>query len=142
MIRFLEAHRYLLENRPQCFHHGDFHIGNMVISDTGELGIIDFNRLDFGDPWEEFNRIIWCAGESGSFASGRINGYFDGQSVPDSFFKYLALYVCSNQLGGLYWAEQFGETEVDTFLAQTVEVLEWFDNFNQYVPAWYVPYFS
>jgi len=32
----------------------------------------DFNRLDYGDPWEEFNRIVWCAGISKQFASGRI----------------------------------------------------------------------
>lgn len=48
------------ENRPQCFQHGDYHIGNMMI-ENGKLVVIDFDRYDFGDPWEEFNRIVWCA---------------------------------------------------------------------------------
>jgi len=26
-----------------------------------ELIIIDFDRYDFGAPWEEFNRIVWSA---------------------------------------------------------------------------------
>lgn len=29
----------------------------MIISPEGKLSIIDFNRNDYGDPWEEVNRI-------------------------------------------------------------------------------------
>ncbi|MEK3769068.1 hypothetical protein MKY14_10950 [Paenibacillus sp. FSL R5-0887] len=28
------------------------------------------DRFDYGDPWEEFNRIPWCALTSPEFASG------------------------------------------------------------------------
>jgi len=31
----------------------------MVIAADNGLFIIDFNRFDFGDPWEEFNRIVF-----------------------------------------------------------------------------------
>ena len=61
IIDYIENNRYLLSGRPQCFHHGDYHVGNMIISPDNELSIIDFNRWDFGDPWEEFNRIVWSA---------------------------------------------------------------------------------
>ena len=50
----------MLANRPQSFQHGDYHIGNMMI-ENNKIVIIDFDRYDFGDPWEEFNRIVWCA---------------------------------------------------------------------------------
>ena len=46
----------------------------MIITPENKLGIIDFNRFDYGDPWEEFNRIVWCAQASTEFASGYING--------------------------------------------------------------------
>lgn len=59
-IACIEQNRHLLKNRPQCFQHGDYHIGNMMI-ENGKLVVIDFDRYDFGDPWEEFNRIVWCA---------------------------------------------------------------------------------
>lgn len=85
IINYIEENRHLLKNRPQCFQHGDYHIGNMIITPSNELGIIDFNRFDYGDPWEEFNRITWCAEVSPEFASGYINGYFNNE-VPDLFF--------------------------------------------------------
>jgi len=83
-IRHINSLRHLLEGRPQVFQHGDYHCCNMVITADGKLGIIDFNRLDYGDPWEEFNRIVWCASVSGPFASGRINGYFAAGVVEDA----------------------------------------------------------
>lgn len=87
---YIAANRHLLKNRPQCWQHGDYHIGNMMLDRNGKLQIIDFDRSDFGDPWEEFNRIVWCAQKSPLFASGMVNGYFDG-SVPMEFWRLLAL---------------------------------------------------
>ncbi|ALP39220.1 aminoglycoside phosphotransferase (plasmid) [Paenibacillus sp. IHB B 3084] len=136
-ISFIEQHRYLLENRPQTFQHGDYHVGNMVVTPSGELGIIDFNRLDYGDPWEEFNRITWCAGLSPLFASGRIHGYFNND-VPDVFFRLMALYIASNQLSSIHWAIQFGKKEVDDMVHRAEEVLEAYDNFQIYIPKWYL----
>lgn len=69
--------RELLRDRPQCFQHGDYHIGNMMVDQDG-LAIIDFDRYDFGDPWEEFNRIVWCAQTAPAFACGMVDGYFGG----------------------------------------------------------------
>lgn len=56
-IDYINENRHLLKNRPQVYQHGDYHIGNMMIDRSGRLCIIDFNRNDYGDPWEEFNRI-------------------------------------------------------------------------------------
>lgn len=60
IIEYINNNRHLLANRPQCYQHGDYHIGNMMI-ENGKIVIIDFDRYDFGDPWEEFNRIVWTA---------------------------------------------------------------------------------
>lgn len=137
LIDYIEQNRSLLINRPQSFQHGDYHVGNMIIAPKGELGIIDFNRMDYGDPWEEFNRITWCAEISPMFASGYINGYFDG-NAPDLFFRLMALYIASNQLSSIPWAIPFGEEEVNTMLRQVQSVLKWYDDFNTYIPSWYV----
>ena len=135
MMTYINANRYLLKNRPQSFQHGDYHIGNMMI-EHGKLVIIDFDRYDFGDPWEEFNRIVWCAQESPIFASGMVNGYFDNE-VPLKFWKLLALYISSNMLSSIPWAIPFGESEVQTMLNQAKDVLEWYDNMNNPIPSWY-----
>lgn len=137
IIEYIEHNRYLLDNRPQCFQHGDYHAGNMIITKSRELGIIDFNRLDYGDPWEEFNRITWCADISAVFASGRINGYFD-HDVPALFFRLMALYIASNQLSSIPWAIKFGHEEVNTMLRQAENVLKWYDGFETCIPKWYI----
>ena len=97
---------------------------------------IRFNRNDYGDPWEEFNRIVWCAQKAPLFASGMVNGYFD-DNVPMEFWRLLALYISSNTLSSVYWAIPFGQDEVNTMLNQAKEVLSWYDNMRNLVPTWY-----
>jgi len=55
IIEYINANRHLIKTRPSSFHHGDYHLGNMGLPKERLLYIIDFNRWDFGDPWEEFN---------------------------------------------------------------------------------------
>ncbi len=135
-IDYINENRHLLKNRPQVYQHGDYHLGNMMIGRDGRLYIIDFNRNDYGDPWEEFNRIVWCAQKAPLFASGMVDGYFDGD-VPMNFWKLLALYISSNTLSSLYWAIPFGQDEVNTMLDQAKDVLSWYDTMRNPVPTWY-----
>lgn len=136
-LDFISNNRHLLSDRPQSYQHGDYHIGNMMIDRNGVLTIIDFDRNDFGDPWEEFNRIVWCAQAAPAFASGMVDGYFYGK-VPLKFWKLLALYICSNTLSSLPWAIPFGEAEITTMKKQAAQVLEWYANMTTPVPSWYV----
>jgi len=136
VIDYLEKNRRLLENRPQCFRHGDYHVGNMMI-ENGELKIIDFDRYDFGDPWEEFNRIVWSADASPYFATGQLCGYFGGEP-PIEFFKLLAFYIASNTMSSIYWAIPFGQSDLDTMMKQSQDVLAWFSNMQNPIPTWYL----
>lgn len=135
-LEYLAQNRHLLQNRPQSYQHGDYHIGNMMIDLEGVLTIIDFDRDDFGDPWEEFNRIVWCAQAAPAFASGIVDGYFDGH-IPMEFWRLLALYISSNALSSLPWAIPFGEEEIQVMRKQTAQVLQWYDGMKNVVPAWY-----
>ncbi|MCH5278243.1 MAG: phosphotransferase [Christensenellaceae bacterium] len=135
-INYIDSNRHLIKNRPQVYQHGDYHIGNMMIDADGHLQIIDFNRNDYGDPWEEFNRIVWCAQRSHLFASGMVDGYFDG-NVPIEFWKLLALYISSNTLSSVYWAIPFGENEINTMLDQAREILIWHNHMENPIPTWY-----
>lgn len=135
-LQYLAENRHLLSDRPQTYQHGDYHIGNMMVDREGVLTIIDFDRDDFGDPWEEFNRIVWCAQAAPPFAAGMVDGYFDGQ-VPLDFWKLLALYISCNTLGSLPWAVTFGEPEITTMKNQAAQVLDWYENMTNVVPTWY-----
>ena len=135
-IDFLNENRELLKNRPQVLQHGDYHIGNFMIGEDREIYVIDFDRFDVGDPWEEFNRIVWSAQVSPAIASGMIDGYFDDK-VPDLFWKLLAVYILSNLIGALPWAIPYGE-EVSVMQNQAKEILEWYDDMKQIIPGWYM----
>jgi len=139
MIAYINSHRHLLNNRSQCMQHGDYHCGNLVLTPDHHVDVIDFNRFDVAEPWEEFNRIVWCAQASPLFASGRINGYFHEEgAVPSDFFPLVTMYILSNQLSSLPWAIPFGQKEIDVMLKQAKEVLSWYDGCTRDVPNWYL----
>ena len=135
-IDYVNAHRHLLKDRPRTYQHGDYHIGNMMIGNDQQLYIIDFNRNDFGDPWEEFNRIVWCAQAAPAFATGMVNGYF-ANAVPMEFWELLALYISSNTLSSIPWAIPFGEEQIQVMLNQAHDVLRWYDDMRNPIPTWY-----
>lgn len=135
-IDYINAHRHLLKNRLQTYQHGDYHIGNMMIGDDKQLYIIDFNRYGFGDPWEEFNRIVWCAQVSPLFATGMVNGYFDND-IPAQFWELLAFYISSYAISAVAWAVPFGQNQVQVMEEQVKDVLTWYENMTRTVPTWY-----
>ncbi len=132
----IEASRHLLTDRPQSFQHGDYHIGNMMVDNRGKLYIIDFDRFDFGDPWEEFNRIPFSVRCSPLFATGIMDGYFT-EEVPEEFWKLLTLYLSSNTLSSLPWAIPYGEEQIVFMRQQAAEILVWYDDMKRTVPSWY-----
>lgn len=134
LIDYLNSNRHLISSSHITTHHGDYHLGNMLLGE--ELYIIDFERHDIGEPWEEFNRIVWCAQSAPAFAAGRIDGYFDGE-VPDEFFRRLLIYIASNILSSIAWAVQFGVEQTAVMIRQADEVMEWYDDMQTVVPSFY-----
>lgn len=125
-----------LEGRPQCFQHGDYHVGNFLLGNDGNLGILDFDRWDIGDPWEEFNRLTWCREASTIFTKAMILAYFDN-ALPEMFFELLFLYMGTNLLGSIAWAQDFGEEEV----AVTLKLIQRFESdtahYTTVKPLWF-----
>lgn len=135
-LDYINTYQHLLKDRPQCYQHGDFHIGNMMLDKELKLTIIDFDRDDYGDPWEEFNRIVWSAQKTPIFSTGMINGYFNNE-VPINFWQLLALYISCNTLSSLPWAIRFGQSQIDIMKLQANDILKWYDLKKDPVPAWY-----
>ena len=135
-LNYIIENRNLLNTCKQTLHHGDFHEGNLILTPENKVLPIDFNRFDYGDPWEEFNRIVWSKDLSPEFASGQIDGYFK-DVVPEDFWKLLLLYISSNTIGSLPWAVPFGEGEVTTMMNQAAGNLKDYDFMKTYIPRWY-----
>ena len=136
-VGYLQENIGLCARRPAACLHGDYHLGNMMMAAGDRLTVIDFDRAGYGDPWQDFRRIVWCAQRSPAFAAGMVNGYFEGD-VPMLFWRILALYTAGNALGAIAWAIPFGQGEVDVILNQGRDVLEWYDGMRQVVPSWYL----
>ena len=132
----IDKNRQLIKKRPTKFQHGDYHTGNMILSEDKTLKVIDFNRFDYGDPWEEFNRIDFTVEMSPLFATGQLHGYFEGEPTSE-FFKLLQLYISVNALNALPWAEQYSVKDVETMKEKANHMLEWYTDRTTDIPSWY-----
>lgn len=136
LLKYLNDNKTLLLLRPQSIHHGDFHIGNIIISQNQELSIIDWHTVDFdnyGDPWYEFNRIDT---NYTAFASGQIYGYFNGE-VPTEFWRLFAYYISASAITSIVWAKYNSIESMDEILDRNKEILIWFDDMKSLTPKWY-----
>jgi aminoglycoside phosphotransferase (APT) family kinase protein len=136
VIDYLQANTHLLNDREITLQHGDYHLGSFVVTDNGKLGVIDFNRSSIGDPWEEYDRYVFTWRISCGFANGQIDGYFNG-TVPDKFFRLMALYNATNMLASIPWAIPFGKKEVETMTGNADLVYNSYNRFTTHIPDWY-----
>lgn len=136
ILKYLEANSHLLCDRPQTLHHGDFHLGNMVIDKNGQLHVIDWDTADFdniGDPWYEFH----CIGvKRPVFAAGQIDGYF-AHNVPEMFWKLLAFYQAGSAITSIVWAKYFAPACMKEIMKLNADILDWYDGMNRIIPTWY-----
>lgn len=135
--QFIQNNISYVSDRPQTLQHGDFHVGNLIITRQQKLGLIDFNRLDFGDPWEEFCRLTTFSRRvSIPFTRGQINGYFNNQP-PDLFFRLMALYTAIDAHFSIIWAIPFGGKEIAGSLERSKMNYRDYQGFETYIPVWY-----
>lgn len=136
-VDFFERHKDLIWKQPPAYLHGDFHPGNMILTPSGKLGIIDFNRWEIGDPYEEFYKLESFGTESSiPYCIGQIDAYFD-DAIPEEFWKTMAVYVAHASLFSIVWAERFGQKDIDEMVLRCRRAMDDYDNFHQIVPKWY-----
>jgi len=139
-LKVLKEGLPLLEGRPLRLQHGDFHPGNMLVMAHGGLGIIDFDRCDYSDPYEEFYKAeLFSRHLSIAFTNGQIHSYFEGDP-PSDFWNVLAVYLAGVMLYSPVWAIPFGQGQIDYMKSLSKLVLEDFNGFKSSLPAWYVPF--
>lgn len=136
-VQFLKEHMDEIWSVPPVYLHGDFHPGNLVLGKDGEIGVIDFNRWEVGDPYEEFYKLQSFGIElSIPYCIGQIDAYFNYE-VPKNFFRILAVYVAHASLYSIKWAERFGQEDVDDMVKRCRAAFEDYDDFARVIPKWY-----
>ena len=135
IIEYYQKYAYLMKDRPLVFSHGDYHLGNMVIN-NGHIGVVDFDKVNPADPYDEFKPFCWNVMRNEYFETGLINGYFKN-NVPADFFKILKFYTAESLISHLPWAVEFGEEEIKIADEIAIMQMKWYDNFKLEIPTWY-----
>ncbi|MBU5484586.1 phosphotransferase [Clostridium sp. MSJ-11] len=137
VIDYVKSNIDKIDLLPPVYKHGDFHVGNLIFTPDKHLGVIDFNRWECGDPYEEFYKVQSFDVEvSIPFSIGQIDGYFDHQP-PRGFWEILAVYVAHASLFSIAWSEKFGDNEIKGMKRRAMMTFQDYDNFQSIIPHWY-----
>lgn len=141
-INYVKQNIDKIWSKSPVYQHGDYHPGNLIYTKDGSIGVIDFNRWEVGDPYEEFYKLESFGIESSiPYCVGQIEAYFD-DNVPEDFWSALAVYVAHASLYSIKWAEKFGQEEIDGMTERCRRAFGNYDNFREYIPRWYEDYRS
>ena len=103
ILEYITQNADLLLNRPQCFIHGDYHEGNLMVDSDGKIYVIDLLDEGFGnnaDPWYDFK--TFGENDNAYFSTGFVQGYFGGDP-PQKFWDVLTYYYVTAALTGIVW---------------------------------------
>lgn len=141
-INYVKQNIDKIWSKAPVYQHGDYHPGNLIYTKEGNIGVIDFNRWEVGDPYEEFYKLESFGIESSiPYCIGQIDAYFDDK-IPEDFWIALAVYVAHASLYSIKWAEKFGQEEIDGMKERCRRAFENYDEFRRFIPKWYVEYMS
>ena len=136
-IRFVKQNINKMWRKAPTYLHGDYHPGNLIYVQNEKIGVIDFNRWEVGDPYEEFYKLeSFGIEESIPYCVGQIDEYFN-DVIPIDFWETLAVYVAHASLYSVKWAEEFGSAEIEGMKKRCEIAFENYNNFKEVVPVWY-----
>ena len=124
-------------SKDAAYLHGDFHPGNLIYMGNGSIGVIDFNRWEVGDPYEEFYKLESFGRDlSTAYCIGQLDAYFN-DCIPDDFWEISTVYVAHASVFSIKWAEKFGQEDVDNMVKRCLLAFEDYDYFKRTIPLWY-----
>lgn len=136
-VKYVKDNIHKIWKEKPVYLHGDFHPGNLIYLENGKIGVIDFNRWEVGDPYEEFYKLESFARElSIPYCIGQIQAYFE-DDIPENFWSTLAVYVAHASLFSIQWAEKFGQADIDGMVERCMVAFEDYDYFKKNIPVWY-----
>ncbi|QWU13551.1 Predicted kinase, aminoglycoside phosphotransferase (APT) family [Paenibacillus sophorae] len=139
VMEFIESRLPLMKESANLLQHDDFHTGNLIVQDRRLAGIIDFNRLDFGDPVHEFIKVgLFSSEVSHPFCIGQIKGYHQGQEPDEMFWQLYSLYMAMALISSVVWSIKFVPEETDGMMARIHRVMEDHAGFGSVRPKWYI----
>lgn len=120
--------------------HGDFHIGNLLLTAGGKLAVMDFDRRQVGDRWQDFQRAqTFSVPRSTAFVNGQIHAYFMGDP-PQEFWEAFAYEAAYGAIRQIVWVESLGANAIEQMQMSYARAARDFRGFTPCEPPrWYVP---
>lgn len=138
VLPFIQKNLQLLEGRPSCVQHYDFHPGNIIIEGNQFTGLIDMQKIRYGDPVNEFYKMEYFnVPVSVHYCRGVFDGYHGNQPIPHSFWALHRLYAAIHVMSAEVWANEVALNQQEKFKKYTLFTLDQFDEFELLIPKWY-----
>lgn len=140
MVAFIQNNLHLTENRPMTFLHGDYQGRNIVVDEDCNVGAIDFERTAYGDPYEEFNRMMtYTRRWSVEFCRGQVDGYFEGEQIPENFWQIVAFHCALNLITTIVFGVHTKQKHIyeENEIAKQV-IYDDFKGYTCFPPDWFV----
>lgn len=140
MVDFINNNLDLLNNRPMTFLHGDYQGRNIIVDEQCNVCAIDFERAAYGDPYEEFNRMMtYTRRWSIDFCRGQVDGYFEGESIPDNFWRIVAFHCALNLITTIVFGLHTNQKHIyeENELAKQI-IYDDFKGYTDFTPEWFV----
>lgn len=138
VLKYVRDNIDLANSSAAVYLHGDFHVGNLILTPDEHIGVIDFNRYSCGNRYEEFFKLQSFSIESSiPFSIGQIHGYFN-DDPPHKFWKNFSFYCAFSSLISIAWAENFDDNEITGMKNRYYETYKHFDGFEKIIPSWYI----
>ncbi|MFD2045498.1 aminoglycoside phosphotransferase family protein [Ornithinibacillus salinisoli] len=137
LATYIREHEDIMKDRPNTLQHDDFHPSNLLIHHRTFAGIIDFQRMDWGDPVHDLHKLgFFSKPISIEFTKGIIDGYHDNH-VTDEFWRLYGLYSAMHVVSALVWGQRLSKEQYNKMKKYSFAVIKDHDNFNNSVPTWY-----
>jgi aminoglycoside phosphotransferase (APT) family kinase protein len=136
ILNYITSEMDQMCDTKNVFQHDDFHVGNIIIHNHQYNGVIDFNRMDWGDYVHDFVKLGWFSRyTSEAFAHGQIAGYF-GDVIPDYFWRRYSLYMAMSIFSTIVWHQKYFPKLLSEMKKYLTMVLHDHDYFIRLKPKW------
>ncbi|MCA1321642.1 aminoglycoside phosphotransferase family protein [Bacillus tianshenii] len=135
---YILKNEHLMKERPNRFQHDDFHPSNLVIQNKAFAGIIDFQRMDWGDPIHDLQKLgFFSKRVSVPFTKGVVDGYHEDGVVTREFWELYSLYSAMHVVSAIVWGKKMGPEQYKVLYEYSMDVLRDHGNFSKIIPDWY-----
>lgn len=139
LMKYIKEKEHLMKDRPSTFQHDDFHPANLIIQNKTFAGIIDFQRMDWGDPLHDLCKLGFFSKRiSVPFTRGVIDGYVGLGGTSPQFWELYSLYSAMHVASAIVWGEKVSGVDSDFLLKCSLQVIEDHEGFTKTIPKWYI----